>query len=51
MTRDTRERRTPRTQERRLVLHRTHPAAEQAAPAGAPAITHPQATRDQRGAA
>ncbi|WP_158717870.1 hypothetical protein [Streptomyces sp. NRRL F-2664] len=51
MTRHTREHRAPRTQDRRLVLHRTHPAADQAVPADAPAITHPEATRDHRGAA
>ncbi|MFD3701412.1 hypothetical protein ACFWUZ_35855 [Streptomyces sp. NPDC058646] len=53
MTRHTPERRTPRTQERHLVLHRTHPApaAHQAASAGAPTITPREATRDHRGAA
>ncbi|MFF5701143.1 hypothetical protein ACFY7H_01315 [Streptomyces sp. NPDC012794] len=51
MTRHTREPRATRTQDRRLVLLRTRPAADQAVPAGAPAVTHPEAARDQRGAA
>ncbi|MFF8261301.1 hypothetical protein [Streptomyces virginiae] len=49
MTRHTHEPRATGTQERRHVLHRTHPAADQAAPADARTITAPMVTRDPRG--
>ncbi|MEF2529727.1 hypothetical protein [Streptomyces sp. CS62] len=51
MTRNTRERRAPRTHDRRPVPHRTRPAAHRAVPAAAPAHTHPETARDHRGAA
>ncbi|WP_371645570.1 hypothetical protein OG974_05105 [Streptomyces sp. NBC_00597] len=50
MTRHTHEPRATGTQERRHVLHRTHPAAaDQAVPADARTITAPRVTRDPRG--
>ncbi|WP_158754331.1 hypothetical protein [Streptomyces sp. NRRL F-2580] len=51
MTRLTDEPRATGTQERPRVLHRTHPAADQAVPADARAITAPRVTRDPRGEA
>ncbi|MFB9512741.1 hypothetical protein [Streptomyces purpureus] len=49
MTRHTLEPRATGTQERPRILHRTRPAADQAALADARTITAPGVTRDSRG--